>query len=121
MTYSIVTKSNFIDLYHKFRLFGIKKMVSKYLFRESNSIKAKWNNVQEVNDFWMIPEVREWWNEKCTGDKNLDIEAYFVSKYLRGRQGLKMLSIGCGTGAKERRFGKHPTFKVIEGIDIAED
>jgi ubiquinone/menaquinone biosynthesis C-methylase UbiE len=51
----------------------------------------------------------------------LDIEAYFVSKYLRGRQGLKMLSIGCGTGAKERRFGKHPTFKVIEGIDIAED
>lgn len=46
-------------------------------------------------------------------------EDYFVEKHLAGRQNLRMLSVGSGTGTRERRFAKHPVFERIEGIDIA--
>jgi len=31
-----------------------------------------------------------------------------------------MLSVGCGTGARERKFAKYPNFNLIEGVDMAE-
>jgi SAM-dependent methyltransferase len=30
-----------------------------------------------------------------------------------------MLSVGCGTGSRERKFAKYPCFGLIEGIDLA--
>jgi ubiquinone/menaquinone biosynthesis C-methylase UbiE len=117
----LITKGDFIELYQKIRSYGFGNIAGRFLLPGSKRVKAKWNNEEEISDFWIIPEVRERWNDKSTGDKKQGIEAYFVSKYLNDRRGLKMLSIGCGTGAKERRFGKHVNFEVIEGIDVAEN
>ncbi|NJK98586.1 MAG: class I SAM-dependent methyltransferase [Bacteroidales bacterium] len=46
-------------------------------------------------------------------------EDYFISKYLNGKENLKMLSIGCGNGSHERKFALYPQFSLIEGIDFA--
>jgi SAM-dependent methyltransferase len=34
-------------------------------------------------------------------------------------ENLRMLSVGCGTGSRERKFGKYENFYLIEGIDLA--
>lgn len=80
---------------------------------------SKWNANNAASDFWNIPQIRKRWNEKSTGDANVEYEDYTVGKYLSGSMGLRMLSIGCGTGTRERKFAKYDNFQEIVGIDIA--
>ena len=92
-------------------------------FSLSNNARTanKFNNAGYSSDFWIIPEVRNRWNEKCTGDPGLSYEDYTVSKYLAGLKDLRLLSIGCGTGTADRKFAKYPVFSLVEGIDLAEN
>ena len=118
---SLVSAGDFIDLFWKIRNKGFSTLYS--LFHLSNQARTtrKWNTISSTSDFWIIPEVRRRWNEKCTGDPALEYEDYLVSKYFSGSAGLKMLSVGCGTGARERKFARYPNFSLIEGIDLAEN
>jgi ubiquinone/menaquinone biosynthesis C-methylase UbiE len=116
---TIISKGDFIDLYYKVRQRGIGQISQLFHLSEYSRTASKWNNANSSSDFWIIPEVRKRWNEKCTGNPDLEYEDYLVSKYLSGSEELKMLSIGCGAGAREIKFAKYPCFKKILGIDIA--
>jgi len=42
-----------------------------------------------------------------------------VEKLFSKTESLRMLSVGCGTGSRERKFAKYKNFSLIEGIDFA--
>lgn len=116
-----ISKGDFIDLFYKIKQKGYLSILSKFRLTHRGRTKSKWNTVTRSSDFWIIPQLREHWNFKCTGDHKTEYADYLVSKYLSGAKGLKMLSVGCGSGARERMFGKYPNFSLIEGIDMAEN
>jgi ubiquinone/menaquinone biosynthesis C-methylase UbiE len=114
-----ISIGDFIDLFYKVKQKGYANIVSKLHQSDKSRTVTKWNSVTSSSDFWIIPEVRTRWNEKCTGDPTLEYEDYVVSKYLSEKKGLTMLSVGCGSGARERKFGKYPNFDLIVGIEMA--
>jgi ubiquinone/menaquinone biosynthesis C-methylase UbiE len=107
------------DLKNKIQQKGVSDLLSKLRFSGNKRSFTKWDNVVPGSDFWIIPEIRRRWNEKCTGSPEIAYEDYLTDKYFRSASDLRMLSVGCGTGSRERNFGKHKNFVLIEGIDIA--
>ena len=107
------------DLVYKIKQKGYKKLLLKFKPTKQSRTISKWNTETISSDFWVIPEIRRRWNKLCTGNPDLEYEDYVVTRYLSGKEKLKMLSIGCGTGARERKFAKYPHFELIEGIDMA--
>lgn len=116
---SYISKGDLFDIYHKLRKKGLYFLFKSLRISEQSRVIAKWNSNSESSDFWIIPQVKSRWNLKCSGDPNIGYDDYFIKKYLQKRSGLKMLSVGCGSGAKERRFAHYPVFSSIEGIDLA--
>lgn len=117
---TFLSLGDFIDLYHKIKQKGWIEILSKFYLSSDARTASKWNRITSSSDFWVIPEIRRRWNEKCTGDPDLEYEDYVVSKYFSHANDLKMLSVGCGTGARERKFAKYLNFSKIEGVDLAE-
>lgn len=115
-----ISIGDFIDLYYKVKQKGYNELLSKFHLSNKGRTLSKWNTISSSSDFWIILEIRCRWNEKCTGNPNIEYEDYVVSKYFSKSKGLKMLSVGCGTGARERKFAKYPNFNLIEGVDMAE-
>ncbi len=116
---SLLTLGDFIDFYYKIREKGYDVIFSKLKLSNRARTISKWNSENSASAFWIIPAVLKRWNKKCTGDENLEYEDYVVSKYLSDQQNIKMLSIGCGSGLRERKFGKYSNFSKIDGIDMA--
>jgi ubiquinone/menaquinone biosynthesis C-methylase UbiE len=116
---TFISVGDFIDLYYKVKQKGLPVLLSKLHLSNRARTVSKWELISPGSDFWIIPAVRKRWNEKCTGDPNLEYEDYIVSKYFENAKGLRMLSVGCGTGSRERKFARHAGFERIEGIDIA--
>lgn len=116
----LVSAGDFIDLYFKIRQKSYKTLVSKLGFSEKSRTRAKWNAAVSASDFWMIPLVRKRWNKIISGDENTGYENYVNGKYLSGKSGLKMLSVGCGTGGRERVFAGFESIESIDAIDMAE-
>jgi len=114
-----ISIGDFIDLFYKIRQKSYREIISKLHFLGKTRTVSKWNNNTSSSDFWIIPEIRRRWNEKCTGNPNLEYEDYIVHKYLSYSKCRKMLSVGCGTGSRERKFAKYSNFDLIEGIDLA--
>lgn len=108
-----------IDYYYKIKQKGLHVILSHFYFANKSRVISKWEEISSSSGFWIIPEIRERWNYKCTGNPNLIYEDYFVSRYLQNRNNLCLLSVGCGSGSHERNFAKYPIFSQIEGIDIA--
>lgn len=114
-----ISPGDFIDLYYKVKQVGLSKILSKFRIVSQDRTISKWNQTIPSSNFWDIPAIKSRINEKSTGSPDLGYEDFFVEKHLAGRQNLRMLSVGSGTGTRERRFAKHPVFESIEGIDIA--
>ncbi len=117
---SYISVGDFIDLFYKVKQKGLHVLFSKFRLMNQSRTKSKWNTAESSSDFWVIPRVRKRWNEKCTGDPDLSYEDYLMKTHLMDSNNLKMLSVGCGTGARERHFATYSNFALIEGIDMAE-
>jgi len=117
---TLVSIGDFVDLYYKFKFKGIKFLYSKFSkISYKDRVSSKWDLFTSQSDFWIIPEVRKNWNLKISGDENVEYEAYVYDKYLKGKENLNLLSIGCGAGGHERNFAKHYGFKKIVGVDLS--
>jgi len=114
-----ISVGDLTDLKNKIQQKGFSDLLSKLRLSGKKRSFTKWNNVVAGSDFWIIPEVRLRWNKKCTGNTALPYEDYVVDKYFKSSSDLRMLSVGCSTGSRERNFGKHKNFALIEGVDIA--
>ncbi len=114
-----ISVGDFIDLYYKLWHKGYYNYFRKFNFSGHSRTISKWDATVSSSDFWIIPQVRKRWNEKCTGNPDLEYEDYVVAKYLINKSNLRLLSVGCGTGSRERKFAKYPVFSSVEGIDLA--
>jgi ubiquinone/menaquinone biosynthesis C-methylase UbiE len=114
-----ISVGDFIDLKYKIKQKGLPELQSIFRFLGQQRSINKWDNVKPSSDFWIVPAVRRRWNEKCTGDPDVEYEDYVVKKLFSNAANLRMLSVGCGTGSRERKFGKYENFSLIEGIDLA--
>lgn len=114
-----ISIGDFIDLYFKIRSRGMSIIKDKLRFSKNKRAIAKWNEEETESNYWDIPGIEKRWNLKATGNADLGYEAYFCNNYLNDRRELDLLSIGCGTGTRERNFAVLPNFNSIEGIDFA--
>ncbi len=110
---------DFTDLVYKLRQKGWRAIASLLHVSGNDRTSSKWNRDFDSADFWSLPEARMRWNEDCTGHPLQEYEDYVMNKYLKVAHDLTLFSIGCGSGARERKFGMYEQFKRIDGIDIA--
>ena len=117
---SLLTWGDFVDVYNKVKFKGARFLFSK-LFKGSaeNRVSSKWDQYASVSDFWIISRIKKHWNRLISGDEDMIYEDYVWSKYLREKQNLTLLSIGCGDGGHERNFAKYPNFKSLTGVDVS--
>lgn len=117
-----ITYSDFIELREKLQTSKFSFFLGKFSFDSKKRIASNWNaHKLPPTNWWNIPLVRSRWNEKITGDTSKSYITYCAEKYFSNNgNGLKMLSVGCGTGTQELEFLKTGKFKIIEAIDIAE-
>ncbi|MGV3460871.1 MAG: class I SAM-dependent methyltransferase [Flavobacterium sp.] len=116
---SLITVGDFNDVYHKLRQNGLQYLYSMLNFGASSRVASKWDHYKSASDFWLIPALQEEWNRKATGNKDKVYEDYVCEKYLKGKENLKILSVGCGNGIHERPFaGYNASFKIT-GVDLA--
>lgn len=118
-TRTFFSLGDLIDIFYKAQLVGVSTVLSMLKISNRGRVVSRWNQQYTSSNYWNIPSVRLRINEKITGNPNLEYEHYFVTKYLSGLSSLSMLSIGCGAGARERKFAQHATFNSILGIDLA--
>lgn len=117
---SYISFGDFVDVYYKIKLKGIQFVLSKILkVSNENRVASKWDSYVSVSDFWVIPEIKQYWNTKISGQADLIYEDYVHQKYLQNKSNLRLLSIGCGSGGHERNFAKYPNFNKIIGIDVS--
>ena len=116
----LITKDDFVDIYQKAAQRGLSFVLSKFNPDGPSRTKSAFDNSSLISsNWWTIPAVRERWNMKITGDKRMAYEEYSMATYLRGRQNLKMLSIGSGVCSHELTFAAYPHFSKIVCVDIA--
>ena len=116
----LITIDDFIDVYSKLRQRGLLFILSKLNFQNIKRTISSFNTVDlSSSNWWIIPKVIERWNEKITGNPNVEYEEYFVKKYLNNSKNLTMLSLGSGDCSHELEFARYPSFKEIICVDIS--
>ena len=70
-------------------------------------------------NWWQVPAVRQRWNLRMTGSAHQPYETYVATKYLAGRRGLRLLSLGSGAASHELEFARLPQFAEVRCVDIA--
>jgi SAM-dependent methyltransferase len=63
--------------------------------------------------------VRRRWNRLISGDERIDHYEYVCKTHLKGRQALKALSLGCGTGQREMSWARQGVFARIDAYDLS--
>ncbi len=74
----------------------------------------------EVAHWWIVPGVRRRWNMLITGNPDLRYEDHLMQGLLKGRKGLRMLSLGCGIASHERYLARYEAFEEILAIDLSQ-
>lgn len=117
---TLISWGDILDVYHKIKQKGVRKFISVFNITSDKRVVGKWDNYQSSSDFWVIPQLKSYWNQKISGNPEQEYEDYVAEKYFENQSGLKLLSIGCGHGAHERAFAKYNCFSEIVGIDLSE-
>lgn len=95
-------------------------LASKLSWNAQDRTRSAFDDVAlEAANWWTIPLVRARWNRLVTGNPNLAYEPYFMQKYLSGKEGLRLLSLGSGICSHELKFADSPHFEEVTCVDIA--
>lgn len=117
---NLFNTGDFIDFYYRIRQRGFSFLNQKFKINKLKRTINTFNSTDfATSNFWDIPKVNERLNNKITGNPLLEYPDYVYDKYLKRKNNLKLLSIGCGTGSYEIKFAKYLNFAEIHGIDIA--
>ena len=117
---SYLSFGDFVDAYYKIKVKGIHFILSKIrMVSNENRVASKWDSYVSISDFWVIPEIKKYWNTRISGNSETIYEDYVHQKYLQNKSNLRFLSIGCGSGGHERNFAKYSNFSKLVGIDVS--
>ncbi|MBG8553738.1 class I SAM-dependent methyltransferase [Hymenobacter guriensis] len=116
-----LTTDDFLETLAKLRQRGLPFLLSKLVPSNLARTRSAFDDpALQAANWWQVPAVRRRWNEKISGDAAMPYEAYVASRYLAGRTGLRLLSLGSGACSHELVFARQPHFALVHCLDIAE-
>ncbi len=120
--------NNYINFYDIVRLVRkmqqgqTGKMFAKLVAGKNEKVRKSWARIENPPiNWWDIPEVRQRWNKKVSGRKDLSHQEYFAQKYFAGVNLLTGLSWGCGRGEVEMKWAATGKFARIDAFDLSEN
>ena len=117
---ALITRDDFIDVYQKFIQRGWGFIASKFSINQQSRTKSAFSDSAFSSaNWWIIPAVRARWNQKISGDANVDYERFCLNTVFNGKSALRMLSIGSGVCSHEIRFAQSGVFREVVCMDIA--
>jgi ubiquinone/menaquinone biosynthesis C-methylase UbiE len=119
---TIISIGDFVDIYFKLSSSDVGRTLFRFIPSSNKTrVTKSWNTVNGIvpTNWWSIPLIQKRWNKLITGDAEQDYPTYVMQKYLSGRNDLRLLSPGCGTGNKELKFSNFKNLSLIEAFDIS--
>ncbi len=117
---TLISLGDIGDLWRKFQFKGIQAL-KRIAASKEKKVAGTWDFTElPPSNWWNIPAVRHRWEEKITRGEFTDYVELVQQKFLKGREGLSMVSPGCGTGSHERRFANFPEIAHITAFDLSE-
>ncbi|WP_310393173.1 class I SAM-dependent methyltransferase [Hymenobacter sp.] len=116
----LLTADDFRETLAKLRQRGLPFLLSKLRLSALARTRSAFDDpVLRAANWWQVPAVRRRWNERMTGRPTQPYEPYVAAKYLAGRTGLRLLSLGSGAASHELAFARLPHFAEVHCVDIA--
>lgn len=116
----LITSDDFLETLAKLRQRGLPFLLSKLRPDALARTRSAFDDpALRAANWWQVPAVRRRWNERMTGHPDQLYEAYVAEKYLAGRRGLRLLSLGSGAASHELAFARLPQFAEVRCVDIA--
>lgn len=117
---ALISYLDLVDLWYKMKERGTAYAAKKLVSDAAARVRSTWDEDDlPGSNWWQVDAVRARWNKLITGHEQTIYPDYVVNKWLQQTQGLRLLSIGCGTGQRELEFAKHPQFAQVDAFDIA--
>lgn len=116
----IISVGDFIDTYYKLQQKGLGFLFKRFSIFYTSRVRKIWAHVDNPPiHWWSIPKIKQRWNKAITGNSFMDYPDYLFDKYLEGKENLRMICPGCGSGSNEIKFAKFNNFNRIEGFDLS--
>ena len=120
MLNNLVNRHDIHRVYRKAADGDVRAMFDKLRGSSQERVVRQWSDTApEPSQWWSIPAVRRRWNRMVSGEETEDFPAFAAQRYLRDREGLRALSLGCGMGGRELRWAELGVFDHIDAFDIA--
>lgn len=118
----LITIDDIIDIYSKLMQRGGYFLLSKLNFNSLSRTKSAFDNSAiSHSNWWIIPKVKERWNELISGNKEVNYRQFLMQNFLKDKKDLKLISCGSGYCGHELELAEYSNFKEITCVDIAEN
>jgi SAM-dependent methyltransferase len=115
-----VNADDFALIARRIREGGLRRIIGRVFGGRQVRVETAWRKSEiPPTNWWDIPEVVERWNTKITGTADKDFNAYVAETYFSDRTDLTAISLGCGTGVREKRWAETGRFAGIDGFDLS--
>lgn len=116
----LLTSDDLLETLAKLRQRGLPFLLSKLQLSALARTRSAFDDpMLRAANWWQVPAVRRRWNQRMTGHPAQPYEIYVADKYLAGRTGLRLLSLGSGGASHELAFARLPHFAEVRCVDIA--
>lgn len=116
----LITIEDIRDLYLKIAQRGVLFSLSKLSLKKDVRTKTAFNSLKiDSSNWWIIPEVKERWNELITESKIKTYEEFVSKNFFQDYRSLKMVSIGSGVCSHEILFAELNPHWEITCIDFS--
>ncbi len=117
----LITRGDFIDVWSKLNQRGKGFLFSKLNPSKVNRTKSAFNETaMSAANWWIIPAVRNRWNQMISGDAMKDYEDYLMDNFFADSNDLKLLSIGSGVSSHEIKLAKHSQLSKVVCTDLVQ-
>lgn len=99
---------------------GPRRVIAKLGRSKGGRVAATWTATANAwSSWWEIAAVERRWNLLITGDEDLSPTRYIAARYFDGGELLRAVSLGCGSGARERAWAAACGTMTIDGYDLS--
>ena len=117
---TFISTGDFVDSWHFLSQKGLYPLLRRFQPLAKDRVIETWKCIdREASDWWIIPAVRQRWNEMISGGPGTIFQDHVLNTFFAGKKGLKVLSIGSGGGTAEILFGKRDAVDKVLGMDLS--
>jgi len=109
-----------IVLWNKLRQVKLLSRINPLAISSEARVRSRWKQATEPLRHWLqIPMVQRRIRKRISGDESKTFKQFACEKYLRNRQKLDALFLGCGNGANALDWAEEGAFTTMLGLDIS--